>query len=77
MSLGVYFSLVAQAAGSSQRHRVDPILIYTWRNAMSLGVYFSLVLLQVASGALCRSHSDIRRNAMSLGIFLPCGTSCW
>jgi hypothetical protein len=21
----------------------DPILLYTWRNAMSLGVYFSLV----------------------------------
>jgi hypothetical protein len=28
----VYFSLVAQAAGSSRSaHRVDPILIYTWR----------------------------------------------
>jgi hypothetical protein len=53
-------------------HRVDPILIYTWRNAMSLGVYFSLrhKLLVVVVAAPCRSHSDIYMEECHVPVYI-------
>jgi hypothetical protein len=75
----VYISPVAQAAGSSPAlHRVDPILIYTWRNAP--GVYFSLwhKAAELASQRMPRSHSDICMEECRVpGLYFSLWHDCW